>query len=233
MNMNVKLLALSAFLLLFACGCKPETSSANPNTNANANVKSSPAIESNTASAERSPSNCSLRRDVAPVLYGLKLGMTPDEVLALFPGSKDDADVKSRLARPPSQFGGSELVIHPQKYEGKDKFPGIDHINFSFLDGRAHTVNVGYTGPAYSHVDEFINKFVTGSTLPAADQWQAYPGLDTQMKTLTCQDFEVRVFAGGEGGKLNYVLLTDLEAEKKLKDRRAKARAQATPTPGQ
>jgi hypothetical protein len=233
MNMNVKLLALTAFLLVFACGCKLETSSANPNANANANAKSSPAMAANAASAEQSPSNCSLRRDVAPVLHGLKLGMSPDEVLALFPESKDNAEVKSLLARAPSQFGGTELVIHPQKYQSKDKFPGIDHINFSFLDGHAHTVNVGYAGPAYAHVDEFINKFVTGTSLPSADQWQAYPGMDTQMKTLTCQDFEVRVFAGGEGGNLNYVLLTDLEASKTLKDRRAKARAQAKPTPSQ
>ena len=188
-------------------------------------------MAANAASPGPSPSNCSLRSDVAPVLHGLRLGMTPDEVLALFPGSRDDPEIKSRLSRPPSQFGGSELVIHPQKYEPKDKFPGIDHINFSFLDGVAHTINVGYTGPAYAHVDEFINKFVTSSTLPSADQWQPYPGMDTQMKTLTCKDFEVRVFAGGEGGNLNYVLLTDLEAEKKLKDRRAKARAKATPSP--
>jgi hypothetical protein len=156
--------------------------------------------------------------------------MTPDEVLALFPGSKDDAEVKSLLSRAPSQFGGTELVIHPQKYESKDKFPGIDHLNLTFLDGHAHTVNVGYTGPAYTHVDEFINKFVKGTSLPAADQWQAYPGMDTQMKTLTCQDFEVRVFAGGENGNLNYVLLTDREADKTLKDRRAKAKAQAKPS---
>ena len=227
MNMNLKLLAVTAFLLVFACGCKLETSSANPN----ANAKSSPAMASNTASAERSTSNCSLRRDVAPVLHGLKIGMSPQEVLALFPESKDDAEVKALLARPPSQFGGTELVIHPQKYPSKDKFPGIDHINFSFLDGHAHTINVGYTGPAYAHIDEFVNKFVTGTSLPPADQWQAYPGMDTQMKTLTCQDFEVRVFAGGEGGNLNYVLLTDLEASKTLKDRRAKAKAQAKPSP--
>jgi hypothetical protein len=55
--------------------------------------------------------------------------------------------------------------------------------------------------------------------------------MDNQMKVLTCQDFEVRVFAGGEGGNLNYVLLTDLEADKTLKDRIKKAKAQAKPSP--
>jgi hypothetical protein len=224
----MKLLTITSGLLLlfFTCACKLEPSSATANRNANVNANA-PADAS--SSNQEAKANCPLRIAVVPVLHGLKLGMSPDEVLAVFPGAKEDPDLKPLLSRAPSQFGATELVIHPQKYEWKDKFPGIDHINFTFLDGHAHTINIGYTGPAYSHVDEFVNKFVAGSTLPAADQWQAYPGLDTQMKTLTCQDFEVRIYAGGEGGNQNYVLLRDLEAEKTLKDRRAKARAQASP----
>ena len=167
----------------------------------------------------------------APVLNGLKLGMTPDEVLALFPGSKDDAEIKSHLSRPPSQFGVSELIIRPVKFESKEKFVGISQITFSLLDGRVSSFSIGYNGPAYSHVDQFVTKFVAGTNLPPPDQWQAYVGLDTQLKILTCKDFEIRVFAGGEGGNLNYILMRDLEADKKLKDRRKKARAQATPTP--
>jgi hypothetical protein len=51
------------------------------------------------------------------------------------------------------------------------------------------------------------------------------------LKILKCTDVEIRVFAGGVGGTLNYVLMRDLAADKKLKDRRDKARAQATPSP--
>jgi hypothetical protein len=223
----MKVLILSGLLLLFSCACKLETSSVTANGNAKVNANS-PADARN--ANQEAKANCPLRMAVVPILHGLKLGMTPDEVFAVFPESKEDADVKAHLSRPPTQFGGTELVIHPQKYQSKDKSPGIDHITFSFLDGRAYVINVGYTGPAYAHVDEFVNKFVAGTSLPSADQWQAYPGMDTQLKILTCQDFEVRVFAGGEGGNLNYVLLTDREADKTLKDRRAKARAQAKPT---
>jgi hypothetical protein len=156
--------------------------------------------------------------------------MTPDEVLALFPGSKEDAEVRADLSatRP---FGVSGFLIRVAKYESKEKFAGINQITLKLLDGRVSSLNIGYNGPAYSHVDQFVTKFVEGTNLPPSDQWQAYVGLDTQMKTLTCKDFEIRVFAGGEGGNLNYVLISDLEADKKLKDRRAKARAQASPTP--
>ena len=101
---------------------------------------------------------------------------------------------------------------------------------FNLLDGRVSSMNIGYDGPAYAKVDDFVTRFVEGTNLPPADQWQPYTGMDN-LKILTCKDFEVRVFAGGTDGKLNYVLLTDLEAAKQLKDRRAKARAQASPTP--
>jgi len=230
----MKLLTMltTLLLLVFACACKLETA-ANPNANANANAnaKASPSIESNTGLGEQQPSNCSLTRAAAPVLNDLKLGMTREEVLALFPGSKDDAEVKSNLSRAPGAQGESELIIRPANFGSKEKFPGISHINFSLLDGRVASINIGYSGPQYAQVDDFVTKFVTGTNLPPADQWAAYPGLDTQLKTLTCKDFEIRVFAGGEGGNQNYVLLTDLEARKTLRDRRAKARAQATPTP--
>lgn len=192
-------------------------------------VQASPAPA--TPTQEKVP--CTLRLAAAPTINGLHLGMTPDEVLALFPGSQDDAEVKTSLSRPPSEFGVSGFLIRPGKYQTNDQFAGINQITFSVLDGRVANLSVGYNGPEYPHVDKFVEKFVDGRSLPTVDQWEAYVGMDNQLKTLTCAEFEVRVFAGGQGGNLNYVLIKDLIAEKKLKDRRAKARAEASPTPKQ
>jgi len=157
--------------------------------------------------------------------------MTPEQVLALFPGSNEDPEIRSRLSQPPSEFGVSSFLVRPDKYQSKDKFAGLSQITFTLLDGHVSSFSVGYNGPEYSHVDNFVAKFVEGTNLPATDQWEAYVGMDNQLKMLKCQDFEIRVFAGGPGGNLNYVLMSDLAAAKKLKDRRDKARAQATPTP--
>jgi hypothetical protein len=167
--------------------------------------------------------------DQAPVINGLKLGMTPEQVLALFPGSGEDAELRSALAKPASQFGVSGFAIRPDKYQPKEKTTGLTQIVFTLLDGRVSSISVGYNGPQWAHVDSFVAKFIEGTNLPAADAWGAYVGLDTQMKTLKCTDFEIRVFAGGEGGNLNYVLIRDLEADKKLKERRAKAKEKPTP----
>jgi len=176
------------------------------------------------------PSNCSLTKSAAPIINGLKLGMTPTEVLAVLPGSKDDMELQSQLSRPATPLGVSNFVIHAEKLKPPDRFTGITQFTFNVLDGHVYSLNVGYKAPTYSHVDEFVTKFIEGTNLPPADQWQPQTGMETQLKSLSCRGFEVRVFAGGKGSNLNYVLLTDLDADKQLKNRRAKARAQLSST---
>lgn len=160
--------------------------------------------------------------------------MTADEVLALFPGSKDDPEVRATLSRPASSVGTTNLVLHPANYGPKNNQqlkPGdVSQITLNLLDGHVSMVTFGYNGPEFSHVDKLIEKVVKENNLPAPDQWEPYVGMDSQLKTLTCAEFEVRVFIGGQGGNLNYVLVKDLQAEKKLQDRRAKARAKAAAT---
>lgn len=224
----MKLFLLILCALGIACSaCKLETSLATPNGDPTPPQASpSPSV---TRAAQTT--NCSLTKADAPVVIGLKLGMTPEQVLAALPGSKDDAELRSQLSRPPSRLGVSSFVVHPEQLQPQEKFAAFSQFTFNLLDGRVSSLNIGFNGPAYSQVDEFVNKFVEGTKLPPADQWQAYAGMDDQLKILPCKDFEVRVFVGGKDGNLNYVLLTDLEADRQLKDRRAKARAQASPTP--
>ena len=231
------MVSLMKLFLVILCGVaiactagKVETSLGKANGNATPpqeqQAKPSPSV----AQSEQKP-KCSLTKADAPVVNALKLGMTTEQVLAQFPGSKEDPDLRTQLARPPSRLGVSSFAIHAEKLEPRDKFAAFSQFVFNLLDGRVSTMNIGYNGPKYANVDEFITKFVEGTKLPPADRWQAYTGMDNQLKILTCKDFEVRVFAGGEDGNLNYVLLSDLEAVRQLNDRRAKARAQASPTP--
>jgi len=225
----LRVVLTSLFLMIgFSIACTSSRSAGSPSSaNSNLAVVQSPA-QTNSASAQEKPT-CQLTLAGAPDIKGLRLGMTPEEVLALFPGSKDDAEVRASLSRPPSQFGVSGFLVRPAKYETKDKFEGINQITFSLLDGRVSNFTIGYNGPEYSHVDKFVAKFSEGSNLPPPDAWEAYVGMDTQLKTLTCKEFEIRIFAGGKGGNLNYAEIRDLVAEKKLKDRRTKAREKATP----
>jgi len=221
----------SIALIAISIACSTSKSAESPSANAATASPSQPLTSSGSLiTQDKQP--CTLTLSAAPSINGLRLGMTPDEVLALFPGSKEDAEVKSDLGRPPGQFGTSSFLIRPVKYESKEKSAGISQISFNLLDGRVSKITVQYSGPEYSHVDKFVSKVVEGTNLPATDQWEAYVGMDTQVKTLTCTEFEVRVFAGGPGGNLNNVSMRDLEAKKKLDERETKANEQASPTPG-
>lgn len=231
--MKFFLLVISASLAIsIACSATKSASSQvtpqAPTPHSAVNNAQSPA-PTDPAGQEKPP--CPLKMTQVPIIKGLKLGMTSDEILAVFPGSKDDAELRAELARPPRALGNSSFVIRPEKYGIKDQT--ISQITVSLLDGRASKLDLGYKGPQWKDVDEFISKFIEGTNLPVADEWQPYAGLDTQMKTLTCADFSIRLFAGGEAGNLNSVLLTDLEADKKLKDRRKKAAAEQSPTPNE
>lgn len=170
---------------------------------------------------------CTMTLAQAPVVNGLRLGMTQDEALALFPGVRADKEVGADLARPASQFGVSGLTIRPERYSSKAKFAGVSQITLTLLDGRVSDLHVGYNGPEWKHVDDFLAKFLEGRRLPAAHAWEAYTGMDTQLKTLKCKGFELNVFAGGKNVRnINYVQLIDVDARKKLKERKAKARGE-------
>ncbi|PWT93994.1 MAG: hypothetical protein C5B55_03475 [Blastocatellia bacterium] len=179
-----------------------------------------------TTSVVEQGSVCTLKLSEAPALYGLKLGMTIEQILDLFPGSKEDAELHSVLLASPGRFGNSTFLITPSKYKSATDYAGISRVSISLLDERVSNFTIHFNGPLWPDVDKFIAKFGEGKELPPPDQWEAYAGMETQMKTLTCLGFSIRVFAGGEDGSLNYVLVQDLEADKKLRERRKKAREQ-------
>ncbi len=223
-------LLLIAISLAWA-GCK--SAGSQPLTNANTQAQVS--TQTNTSSTTQEATPCTLTLVGAATVNGVRLGMTADEVLALFPGSKIDAAVSAALVKPASPLGTLGFAI-PGKYTAKNAqaetpVGGITRINLTLLDGRVWNFTATYNGPEWPHVDKFVSKVVEGTSLPPVDQWQPYAGMENQLKVLSCKEFEVRVFAAGEGGNLNYVLVKDLVAEKKLKERREKAAAQATPPP--
>ena len=195
---------LSSICLLigisFACtASKSAGSPANANSNTPGSQPSTLTTPATDATSQEKAPPCTLTRSGAPALKGLKLGMTKEEVLALFPGSKDNAEVKSSLDRPANKTGTSDLLIRPAEYQSRESFAGIKQVTAGFLDGKLYTLNLNYDGPEFPQVDKFVARVVEGTNLPPADQWEPYPGLD-QMKSLKCNGFEVHAFIGGPGG---------------------------------
>jgi hypothetical protein len=213
--------AVSFACLVSKSASSPAQLTSSPTTSQSSTPLTAPSAHEKTA--------CTLTLSEAPMIDRLKLGMKVDEILALFPGSKDDAELRSELSKPPGRFGNSTFLLTPSKYPSTADFKAVSRLTFTMLDGNVSSFTVNYNGPQWPHVDKFVEKVIEGKNLPTADQWEAYVGMDTQMKTLNCTGFSIRVFSGGESGSMNYVLVEDVEADKKLKERRKKAREQAGP----
>lgn len=185
-----------------------------------------PSQDPTPAAESVSKATCTLNTTQSPDINGVRLGLNTQQVMDLFPGSKDDAEVRADAEKPPS-LGVSGFAVKPEKYGLEKSFAGTSRFTFNFLDNRLTSFIASYSGPQWKHVDEFVRKFSEGKSLPPVEAWQAYVGLDTQMKTLKCDGFEIIVFAGGAGGNLNYVQMKDVIAEKELRDRQVKARKAA------
>src|SRR5438874_13801218 len=107
-------IALASFLVLVSLACSASKSAGSERVvNQNAEIQSASTTTSSNTTQEKQP--CTLTLAGAPTIHDLRLGMTPNEVLALFPGSKDDAEVNADLSRPHSPLGGSSLLIRPGK----------------------------------------------------------------------------------------------------------------------
>src|SRR6267154_3642011 len=107
-------LVITSLLITVSIACTASRSAGSPSlVNSNATVAQS-STQTTDASAQEKPT-CQLTLAGAPDIKGLRLGMTPEQVLAFFPGSNEDADLRSRLSQPPSPFGVSGFVVRPDK----------------------------------------------------------------------------------------------------------------------
>src|SRR5205807_2229675 len=87
-------IALASFLILVSLACSASKSAGSERVvNQNADIQSESTTNSSNANQEKQP--CMLTLTGAPAINGIRLGMTTDELLALFTGSKDDAEVRA------------------------------------------------------------------------------------------------------------------------------------------
>ena len=140
---------------------------------------------------------CSLRLPQSPAVRGMKLGMTLDEVLAFFPGSREDEYIKNEIANVGSysgittlpRFGVVNFSVNPAQYSSKQQFAGIESLSFTFLDDHLVVYSVQYSRPPWPKLDEFVDKVAGAFHLPAADKWTSENAL---RKNLECDGLSFR-----------------------------------------
>ncbi len=140
-------------------------------------------------------STCTAAMARSLTIRGIHLGMSTDEVLAMFPGARENEFVKPRLAeaQQPPNFGMTGFQITPIWYTTKDRFEGITSISFSIFDDRVVGYYIQYagwpTGPLWQGVDDWVAKLSETLHLPGPRDWDRS---DQTAKTLACEGIQIR-----------------------------------------
>lgn len=139
-----------------------------------------------TPEPEKAP-QCDLTLAQAPVIRGLKLGMSLDEVFALFPGSNLDGRIAKEMASS-EDFGLSRVFINLENYpQAKEKFSGINYISFTLFDRKVVGLNISYqtaNGANWS-IEKLLPKFIETFKLPSIERWN--------YNNLHCQGFNITI----------------------------------------
>jgi hypothetical protein len=148
------------------------------------------------------PQPCTLKLSQAPAVRGVKLGMTVDELFALFPGSSDSLNIKQTLSAAEGfpKFGDAYFGISPSSWGNKERFAGINYYSLHTFDRRIIGLSVQYdgfpSGARWKSTDDLIQRFSDSLHLPGPKEWGPDP--NNPVKKLKCDGFEVTVSAGDQ-----------------------------------
>jgi hypothetical protein len=141
---------------------------------------------------------CTLKIAQAPAVRGVKLGMTVDEVLPLFPGSSESGAVKQSLSTAEGypNFGYAYFGLDPSSWGKPERFAGINSYFISTFDRRIVGLTVTYqqfpAGARWKNADDLIQRFSDALHLPGPNAWVS----DSRGRKLQCDGFEIYVGAG-------------------------------------
>lgn len=153
-------------------------------------------------SPSESTSVCNLTFAQLPAIRGLKLGMSLNEVMALFPGVSDDDVVRGRLNNakrplPPSFTPGSDgyglvsIQVSLSSYPNPN-FTGIYNVQLQFFDEKLISLYLSYSATIWNNADELVGKLVEAYKLPGIVAWSSN---NTNQRGLQCKDFSLGISA--------------------------------------
>jgi hypothetical protein len=187
--------------------------------------KSNPLFGIRTAESpapELPPQNpkCKLSLAEAPVIRGLRLGMTSDELFAIFPANeREEFDRAQRLkgAELPSNYGFAPFYFSTSNYATKDRFTGISNLTLGLLDRKVVSIRAEYSNaPQFDRPGQLIEIVTKQFGLPEFKDWPGYNEYWSN-PSLSCDGFTFQVT--GYSGSFT-IELTDPTYKKILEERR-------------
>jgi hypothetical protein len=155
------------------------------------------------AAAKLGPqSSCNLTEANSPNIRGIRLGLSTQQVLALFPGKTETQNINDALESARARHLETvSLGLDPESQSSKDRFKGIGSIGVTLYRGRLIDFSAGYYGASFTSVNDWIAKLSEAYHLPGPPEWVAGPD-ETPNKVLKCNGFEVEAAVEGGGASI-------------------------------
>ncbi|MEK6409105.1 MAG: hypothetical protein AABN34_19450 [Acidobacteriota bacterium] len=150
-----------------------------------------------------SQSKCSLTKDNSPSVRGLRLGMSTEQLLALFPGSatrwakepKTMRDARERAMAATSNET-AYLSFDPATDAAKEPFAGVDSVSAGLYSGRVIDFSVLYLDATFRTIDEWVAKLSETFKLPGAQDW-VVGSSENPHRVLKCAGIEIEAAIQG------------------------------------
>jgi hypothetical protein len=171
---------------------------------------------------------CKLTLAQAPAIRGLRLGMTSDELFAIFPANERegfDRAQQLKTAELPPNYGYTDFHFNPPNYATKDRFTGIDYLTFGLFDGKVVSIGARYIKtPQFDRPGQLMEIITRQFGLSEFKDWPNYNEY-SQNPSLPCEGFTFLVQAGGLYSGSFSISLTDPTYQKIVVDRKQADRA--------
>jgi hypothetical protein len=169
-------------------------------------------------------SRCTLTRDQFPEIRGIRLGMSTDQLLRLFPEEANRARIDQAItaSKQAGAYGVGRFDLWPEKAAPNPRLEGVNYITIELIDQRVTSFNVTYIGPEWKTVDQFVTRLSEGLRLPLAF-WE--PGGETSQH-MRCEGFKVDAYTS-RGSTESTVRVQDTSAPQLVEDRREAAKEKA------
>jgi len=148
-------------------------------------------------------SRCDLTEAKTPNVRGIRLGMSLEQLLALFPGSSRRKEMKEALER--AKAAASDEMVYlffdPATDANGDRYAGVDSVSAGIYKGRVMDFTVLYVGPTWRTIDEWVAKLSESFNLPGVQGWVAGPD-ENPNRMLRCGEIEIDAAIQGGGGSV-------------------------------